>query len=427
MKIIRNICIFALIFTMLFSSINVFASNITVNVDGESVVFTGQQPVIVNGSTLVPVRGVFEQLGFEVSWNGDTRQVTLESDSHTVVLTIGSSNFTVNGATHTIEVPAQIINGSTMLPLRAVIEGVGMSLDWEGDTRTISIGFDREFDYFADLINQSEEPTQQNSTVAVGDIIQFGAYSWQVLDVQDDRALIITKNVVMNAPYSNIPKKTIEFDWGTHLGTRDITADVTWETSYIRAYLNNEFFNSFNVANRSRILETLVINNDNQWNFFGRNERLDGLAGEGGNDTIDKIFLLSIEEVVSYFGDSGFLNIGINADFDVRFLTDDFEEDGVVFKGTPVTDIYWYLTPEERLAFPYGAYIMLLHDQYNNMRVALDIDTREASEWWLRSPGGTSDRAAFVLSNGMIRMMGELVDGEILHGVRPAMWIRLIP
>ena len=56
-----------------------------------------------------------------------------------VVLTIGSSNFTVNGITHTLEVPAQIIGGSTMLPLRAVVESVGMSIDWDGATRTVLI------------------------------------------------------------------------------------------------------------------------------------------------------------------------------------------------------------------------------------------------------------------------------------------------
>ena len=116
-----------------------FADDIGVTIDGEAVVFTDQAPVIVDGSTLVPVRGVFEHLGFYVEWDGETRQVTLTSDDFVVVLTIDSADFTTNGATHTLDVPAQIIGGSTMLPLRAVLESVGYGIDWDGAARIVLI------------------------------------------------------------------------------------------------------------------------------------------------------------------------------------------------------------------------------------------------------------------------------------------------
>ena len=52
------------------------ADNIRVTINGQQVTFDGQSPVIVNGRTLVPVRGVFEQLGFVVGWDGEARQAT---------------------------------------------------------------------------------------------------------------------------------------------------------------------------------------------------------------------------------------------------------------------------------------------------------------------------------------------------------------
>ena len=112
---------------------------ITVAINGTAVNFTDQQPTIIDGRTLVPVRGVFEDLGFNVSWNEQARQVTLSRANDTIVITIGSAAFTANGASHTLDVPAQIIGGSTMIPLRAVLESVGYGLVWDENTRTISI------------------------------------------------------------------------------------------------------------------------------------------------------------------------------------------------------------------------------------------------------------------------------------------------
>jgi len=112
---------------------------INVTVDGQRVVFEGQGPVIVDGRTLVPVRGVFEHLGFTVGWNGDTRTATMTRGNDTIAMTIGSATFTTNGISHTLDVPAQIINGSTMVPIRLPLESVGYGLDWNGDTRTVVI------------------------------------------------------------------------------------------------------------------------------------------------------------------------------------------------------------------------------------------------------------------------------------------------
>ena len=125
--------------TLLFMTSLVYANDITVTIDGQPVTFAAQAPVIVDGRTLVPVRGVFEQMGFDVDWDGGTRQATLTNDDYTVTLIIGSATFTTNGTSYTLDVPAQIIGGSTMLPIRAVLESVGYYLDWDGSTSTVLI------------------------------------------------------------------------------------------------------------------------------------------------------------------------------------------------------------------------------------------------------------------------------------------------
>jgi len=115
---------------------------ITVTIDGEQVVFADQQPVIINNRTLVPVGGVFEALGFTPSWSGRAQTATLTRDDFTIVITIGERVFTTNGVEHTLDVPAQIINNRTMLPLRAVLESIGIAPDnigWDGNARAITI------------------------------------------------------------------------------------------------------------------------------------------------------------------------------------------------------------------------------------------------------------------------------------------------
>ena len=112
---------------------------ITVTINGTPAIFTDQLPVIVNGRTLVPVRGVFEALGFDVSWNEQARQATLSRADATIVITIDSATFTTNGVSHALDVPAQIIGGRTMIPLRAVLESVGYELAWDENTQTVII------------------------------------------------------------------------------------------------------------------------------------------------------------------------------------------------------------------------------------------------------------------------------------------------
>jgi len=131
---------FALLFALTLAPFAIYANDdIRVTIDGTPVNFDNQAPVIVDSRTLVPVRGVFEQLGFTAVWNETARTATLTRSDYTIVITIGSNTFTTNGTSHTLDVQAQIIGGSTMLPLRAVLESIGYRLDWAATTRTVLI------------------------------------------------------------------------------------------------------------------------------------------------------------------------------------------------------------------------------------------------------------------------------------------------
>ena len=114
-------------------------SEISVAIEGHRVNFADQNPVIIGGRTLVPVRGIFETLGFDVEWDEVTRSVTLTDDNYEVIIVVDRATFTTNGENHILDVPAQIINGRTMLPIRLVLESVGYHVGWENETRTVLI------------------------------------------------------------------------------------------------------------------------------------------------------------------------------------------------------------------------------------------------------------------------------------------------
>jgi hypothetical protein len=91
------------------------------------------------GRVLVPVRPVIDALGGDVAWDAASQTATVSYGGHCVVLTIGSQVITVDGQTVVIDEPAQLIYGRTMLPIRAVIEGIGGEVGWDQIERTVLV------------------------------------------------------------------------------------------------------------------------------------------------------------------------------------------------------------------------------------------------------------------------------------------------
>lgn len=135
-RLIISIFVLAL---AIFAPTTLRANEINVTIDGTSVDFAGQPPVMIQGRTLVPIRGVFESLGFDVDWHQAAQTAILTRADYTILITIGSATFTTNGASHDLDVPAQIIGGRTMLPIRAVLESANYAVDWNSVTHTVVI------------------------------------------------------------------------------------------------------------------------------------------------------------------------------------------------------------------------------------------------------------------------------------------------
>lgn len=111
---------------------------VTVTLNGNAIAFD-QPPIIQDGRTLVPMRAIFEALGAEVSWDGGTQTVTAYRGESTMTLTIGSSILSIDGREIVLDVPAQLVNDRTLVPVRAVSESFGCGVDWNGDTQTVII------------------------------------------------------------------------------------------------------------------------------------------------------------------------------------------------------------------------------------------------------------------------------------------------
>jgi len=183
-------------------------------------------------------------------------------------------------------------------------------------------------------INRLDVLKDSFSSAVVGNTILFGGTYWKVIDIQDDKALVVAEGITDIYPYN------------------DDYINITWENCTLRAYLNGEFYNdTFTDGEKALIVETTVFNNDSPYGTIG------------GHDTVDKVFLLSIDEVNYYFAE----------DYD-RFA---YDSDGM------------------------------------------------ASWWWLRSPGADNGNAAYVGSSGDIDIDGIVVYYYV--GVRPAFWLNLQP
>ena len=193
--------------------------------------------------------------------------------------------------------------------------------------------------------------------------LQFGDHKWRVLEASGNRALLLTEDIIERRRY-NIAWK-----------------DVTWETCTLRQYLNGEFLRKFKNDEQRLIAETRVANPNNLWFYT-----------IGGNDTYDKVFLLSLDEADRYFGNSGDYVDKRRKEY----------KDG---KYIASSDGYW------------------LSNEHDSKRVTKEKNGR-AWWWWLRSPGHFSSIAAIVYTDGRVGVSGFGVNFAY-GGVRPALWLNL--
>ena len=223
----------------------------------------------------------------------------------------------------------------------------------------------------------AEETLPDLSNISAGDVVTFGSYEqnnlrnglepieWIVLDVQDGKALLLSKYGLDDQKYNT--------DW----------TDVTWETCTLRTYLNKEFLRSaFNKTEQQAILLTDVDNSDSQ----GYSE----WCSTGGNNTQDYIFLLSYAEANKYLG--------------VEYYEKENADQNMKSRVAPTAyAIAWRAKTDSDY---------------------LTEDGEETGVWWLRSPGDFQNRAAAVYFNGSLVYRNVNLVGEC---IRPAFWLNLNP
>ncbi len=107
-------------------------------------IYPDTPPAAIEGRTLVPIRAVAEEMGYNVGWDGKNNMITLvpgDDNGNTVVFGLGRSDYLINDESHTLDVPAIAINGRTYIPLRAAAESMGATVSWDGNTNTAYINY----------------------------------------------------------------------------------------------------------------------------------------------------------------------------------------------------------------------------------------------------------------------------------------------
>ena len=230
----------------------------------------------------------------------------------------------------------------------------------------------------AKLFNTSIDSIITPVIIKEGAIIPFGKYQWRVLKTDGNSALIITESVIEQRAYHE------EF------------TEITWEHCDLRKYLNKQFYDTFDPTDKARIMETRVTDCDNPW-----------YDTKWGNPTVERIFLLSTNEVLQYFGDSG--DVSNNKRW------------------------HWKTDGSDELELSDGPHCeefgQCINDQYNDARKASYMKIYNAGWderwWWLRSPGiHLRHTAAVVGKQGALFVCGCDVY-SIDMGVRPAMWVSI--
>lgn len=147
-------------------------NEIKVLLNGTPVTFD-QAPIIEAGRTLVPMRAIFEAMGATVEWEQATQTVTGTKGDIIIKMTIGNPVMTVNGKAITLDVAPKVLNGRTLVPVRAVAESFDADVKWDGTTQTVIITTAGTGDSVGAPIVTPVEPENPDSpTVSIDDYCQ---------------------------------------------------------------------------------------------------------------------------------------------------------------------------------------------------------------------------------------------------------------
>lgn len=217
----------------------------SVNGTERSIDNEGTAPVIINERTLLPVRAVVEAMGGTVEWNADTQTVTLNRNSDTINLIIGSQTAYLNDNAEVIDAVPIILNDRTMLPIRFIAENFGFTVDWDNENQTVTIREQKAEDSQSEVLtpnttteSQSPEtmiPEENTMTVTINGTA-FAAVLSDNSSAEAFRKLLNEKDITIEMrDYANFEKVGA---LGTSLPRND--EQITTEPGDIILYQGNQ-------------------------------------------------------------------------------------------------------------------------------------------------------------------------------------------
>ena len=135
LTLIILICIF------MFPPTSIYGQNPEIQINGKTIYIPlhEQQPIIINGRTLVPLRAVMEELRFDIHWHEQRQRALLSRPRNVVDIIIGNNYMRVGREQVDLDVPAQIMNDRTMVPVRAISEATGFDVYWDAENFIVNI------------------------------------------------------------------------------------------------------------------------------------------------------------------------------------------------------------------------------------------------------------------------------------------------
>ncbi|WP_339318624.1 copper amine oxidase N-terminal domain-containing protein [Paenibacillus sp. FSL R10-2734] len=139
MKTVSTLIAATLLSTAIAWPAHAAAQPISIQINQQQLVLKGQAPFNDNGTIVVPFRPVFEKLGLSIEWNQATGTITGTKEGLTITLQLGSKHARINGVVTPLAVAPKLINNSTYIPLRFVGEATGNEVIWNAQSKTVAI------------------------------------------------------------------------------------------------------------------------------------------------------------------------------------------------------------------------------------------------------------------------------------------------
>lgn len=209
--------------TLIFSSFMVptlASDGIKVLVDNETVEFD-VPPQIINGRTMVPMRSIFEKLGAKVEWDGLNKAIHAKKDNKLIVMHIGKNNMDIDGNSISLDTPATIVDGRTLVPVRAVAESFNCDVDWDNDSKTVKISQSTDVSSDKDTKpNEVKPSTEAKDEPVASEVIKEEAkpkndeYIYTMTSAEINKALLsgaVSPNAYSNK-YSKYYIRPVTFD-----------------------------------------------------------------------------------------------------------------------------------------------------------------------------------------------------------------------